>query len=929
MPLSMSSAGLTRLKGRLRKAVIARRNAGLLLRTGQVELSIATAANLIATPIEGGWRVTGDADDPQIHLEGTPRARDLTGPFIFQVDLAADGGRIVRPFLYVDLGDGFSDQTRIGMRWSEGGSLVAHIPDMGAVRGLRFDPSEGACVLTIRALRLRRPTTGEAAQSDDWRLGTDVACALNRTVDLSGLRIQDAHGLALGPEPGDLLFTDHDPQILLSLLPETREAASACRIVFQIEADRLTAPCLWIRYGAACDAPTSRIDLARHADGLFEAIVAFPAAITSLRWDPSSRVGRARLLGVWAEPLTLPSERPTDERPWSEAANAALRQAAALLNARLNQGLNSAAGLEQDYELWRERHATFTGPDHAAMRRLVRSFRYRPKFSFILPVYRTPPDLLEACLRSLLDQVYENLEVCVADDCSGDPRLSAILERFAREDDRVRFVSRSENGHISAASNSALALASGDYVVLVDHDDIIPDYSLLVVADTLQSRPEAKILYSDEDKLTIEGRHAQPHFKPDFDPFLLYGLNMVSHLGVYRRDLVESIDGFRIGYEGSQDYDLLLRCLPHCAPGEIVHINHVLYHWRMIPGSTAVSVDQKDYAVDAAKRALNDHFERLDLPFRSVDGFQPGVTALQIARPPRQGSLSIVIPTRDRLELLEACYRSLETELSDLVELIIVDNGSIEAETLAFLDTVSRRPSVRVIRSPGPFNFSTLCNLGVEAAQGELIGLLNNDTERLSPDWLARVRTFLDLPHVGVVGGRLLYPDNTIQAFGLHLGQGTHGVAVSAYHRLSFEDGGDYGKARLVQEFSATTAACLFVKKEVYLAVGGFDPELAVAYNDVDFCLKVRRLGLKIIGDPEIVFLHRESASRGYDLTETQRLRLDREAALMRQRWSHELDGDPFCNPNLSLGDGDTRLAAEPRQPWPWRRPAAKSSGPD
>lgn len=914
MPSTTIPSRWTQLRRQLETRFAQRRNADQLNRTGQVELSVGRLVNLATVFREGGLGVVGEAGDPQIYLEGAPRAPGLSGPCIFEVELTTDGGEIVRPFLYPDLGDGYSDDTRIGMAWSQAGNLVAYLSDVGAVRGLRFDPSEGPCALAIGVVRLRRPGADEQAWSDDWRQGTDIPGAFNRGVALRGLRAVDSRGLALGPTPGDLEFIDNDPQIDFALTPEMR-SAPACRIVFRVEAERLAAPSLIVQYGPPGAGSVSTIGLARQADGSLEAVVAFPDQMTGLRWDPSSRVGQARLLSVWAEPASL-----TDGSSNSGKAGTTLGEAAHFLNAQLNHALNGEVALEQDYELWRKRHAAMDGADYAGMRRLARSFVHRPKFSFIVPVYRTPPVLLEACLRSLLDQVYENLEVCIADDHSGDSRLLEIIEAFAREDQRVRWVRREQNGHISAASNSALALASGDYVVLVDHDDVIPDYSLLVVADALQARPDAKILYSDEDKLTIDGRAVQPHFKPGFDSLLLYGMNMVSHLGVYRRDLVEAVGGFRVGYEGSQDYDLVLRCLSHCARDEIVHIPHVLYHWRMIEGSTAVSVDQKDYAIEAAKRALDDHFKRCDLPFASIDGPQAGVTALEIVRAPRPASVSIVIPTRDRLELLEACFRSLEAELSDLVEIVIVDNGSVEAETLAFLEEISRRPSVVVVRSPGPFNFSILCNLGVDQARGEIICLLNNDTERLSPDWLMRARTFLDLPGVGVLGARLLYPDDTVQAFGLHLGEGPHRVAGSAYYRLPAGEGGPFCKALLAQEFSATTAACLFVRKETYLTVGGFDPELAVAYNDVDFCLKVRKHGLTIVGDPNIVFLHRESASRGYDQTEAQRRRLDSEALIMRQRWSAQLDADPYYNPNLSLEHGDFSLSARPRRPWPWRR---------
>jgi GT2 family glycosyltransferase len=497
----------------------------------------------------------------------------------------------------------------------------------------------------------------------------------------------------------------------------------------------------------------------------------------------------------------------------------------------------------------------------------------------------------------------------------------ALLRRFERSDPRIKVEFRKDNGHISEASNSALALAKGDYIVLVDHDDAIPAHCLAVIARAINDHPGAQVLYSDEDKLDTDGVRRDPYFKGAFNEYLMFGHNMVSHIGVYSRALVTSIGGFRKGYEGSQDYDLLLRCLDQCDASRIVHIPHVLYHWRMLPGSTAVSADQKSYAIDAAQRALNDHFDRRGLPYRSIDGVAPGLSGLAIR--PMQASplISVIIPTRDGLDLLSACIDSILLFRDEALEIIVVDNGSVQDETILYLEKMAMAGLIRVVQSPGAFNFSHLCNLGVEAATGEIICLLNNDTEVLAADWLQRARAHLSVPQVGVVGARLLYPDRTLQHFGLYLGLGAHRIAGSPHRGLPEASFGYFGKARLIQEFSAVTAACLFVRRSDYEAAGGFDEALAVAYNDVDFCLKIRDLGLKVICDPDITLIHKESKSRGADTDPRKAARLEDEAQLVRDRWGERLTDDPYYSPNLTVDDDDMSMAPRPRVTLPWRAP--------
>ncbi len=657
-----------------------------------------------------------------------------------------------------------------------------------------------------------------------------------------------------------------------------------------------------------------------------------PASIYQIRFDPDERPSLLGLPRMTVTPLAdtdeiervVRDDAPVDvdmDRLLELLRNTIARDEAKpqLPSHALALGfdLGRAINFSHDYRHWLARNGAPRAADYERMAEMAAAFRIHPRFSFIIPAYNTPPHLLRACLDSLLEQSYGEFEICVADDNSPDRTVLETLADYAARDSRVRYVARPFNGHISAASNSALALATGDFVVLVDHDDLLPDYALFVLAYYINRHPHADIFYSDEDKVTLEGYRVQPYFKGRFNQFLMYGHNMVSHLGVYRRALIEQVGGFRLGLEGSQDYDLTLRCLEAAGPDSIVHIPHILYHWRIMPGSTAMAADQKGYAVVAAQSAINGHFERTGLPFRSIEGFAPGCTGI---RPSRQfdTSVSIIIPTRNGYDLLEPCVASILERDAANTEIIIVDNGSDDPATLAYLEKLAERDEIRVVRDPGEFNFSRINNMAARAATGDILCFLNNDTEVISADWLNRARAFLSLGEIGMVGARLLFPDGTLQHFGIALGMGEHRVAGIPHLGLDGHLPGYLGKARLLQEVSAVTAACMFVRRTDFLAVGGFEEELRVAYNDVDLCLKIREMGLKILADPDITLVHKESRTRGSDKHGARAKRLDEEAAWMRRRWAERLDNDPYYSPNIDLGRIDFAYAADPRVPWPW-----------
>ncbi|WP_236676805.1 glycosyltransferase family 2 protein [Aquariibacter lacus] len=541
---------------------------------------------------------------------------------------------------------------------------------------------------------------------------------------------------------------------------------------------------------------------------------------------------------------------------------------------------------------------------------------WQPRFSIVTPTYNTPPELLQACIDSVRAQHYPHWELCLADDASPDPRVRALLQAAAAAEPRIRLVLRERNGHIVEASNSALARAGGDFVVLLDHDDTLAPQALQSVARALQARPQAQIVYSDEDKLDLQGQRCEPHFKPDFNPDLLYAQNYVSHLGVYRRSLVEAVGGFRPGFEGSQDHDLLLRCVARLQdPRDVLHVPEVLYHWRQVPGSTALRHDAKDYACEAGRRAVQAHHDALH-PGVQVSIVGPGLYRSLWPLPAELPRVSLIVPTRDGLDVLRTCIESLvERTAYPNYEILVVDNGSVEPDTLAYLAALPQRlgERVRVLHDPQPFNYAALNNAAVAQARGSLIGLINNDVEVIGPDWLDEMVRHALRPEIGCVGAKLYYPDDTVQHAGVILGIG--GVADHAHKNFPRAASGYFGRLRVAHNVSAVTAAVLLVRRAVYEQVGGLDAEhLAVAFNDVDFCLKVMQAGYRNLWTPQAELYHHESKTRGADTAPHKRARLEREARCMQDRWGPLLRRDPFYNPNLSLSRRDFSLALTAHQ---------------
>ncbi|ACB80003.1 glycosyl transferase family 2 [Methylorubrum populi BJ001] len=560
---------------------------------------------------------------------------------------------------------------------------------------------------------------------------------------------------------------------------------------------------------------------------------------------------------------------------------------------------------ETGYAAWIARFDRLTAAERARIRAEIAGWEAPPLISVLMPVHDPDPRVLEAAIRSVRGQLYPAWELCIADDASTDPRIPRLIARHAAEEPRIRTVRRPENGHIARATNEALGLAGGAYAAFLDHDDLLSENALFEVARAVRADPELALIYSDEDKVDRRGRRFEPHFKSGYDRELLWAQNYVNHLCVVRTDALRRLGGLRPGFEGSQDHDLLLRLTEGLDASRVRHIPKVLYHWRAAAGSGTFSDRALARAEEARLRALTEIAARKGARAeRGPEGFNRLVRPLP-APPPL---VSVVIPTRDRAELLGVVLDGLFARTDyPALEVIVVDNGSTEPATRDLFARYAGDPRLRVLPAPGPFNFSELSNRGAAAARGTILLFLNNDIEVLEPGWLTELVAIASDREIGAVGAKLLYPDGTIQHGGIVLGIG--GIAGHSHLGLPGSAPGYFARMVLSQEVSAVTGACLAMRAAVFSEVGGFDAaHLAVAFNDVDLCLKIRAAGYRIVWTPHARLVHHESKSRGAEDTPEKRARFEAESRVMRERWEPVLRADPYYNPNLSRAAAHYRL---------------------
>lgn len=552
---------------------------------------------------------------------------------------------------------------------------------------------------------------------------------------------------------------------------------------------------------------------------------------------------------------------------------------------------------QASYPNWLARNEVL---DIEAMTQEIATFHYQPKISIAMPVYNVEEKWLRLCIDSILNQVYTNWELCMADDASTDPNVKKILTEYQQLDERIRVVFREQNGHISEATNSALAIATGEFVALLDNDDELAINAFYEVVKVLNENPELDLIYSDEDKIDMDGNRSDPAFKPDWSPDLLLGTNYISHLGVYRRSILEEIGGFRKGYEGSQDYDLVLRFTEKTTKERIKHIPKVLYYWRMLPTSTAVDQGSKGYAFEAGLRAVQDALVRREINGHATHGAANGLYDVYYDIESEK-LVSIIIPTKNGYKDVQRCVSSIiEKTTYQNYEIIMADNGSTDPKMHElYAEFEKQLPGRFFVESIDiPFNFSTINNCAAKKAHGEYLLFLNNDTEVITENWLTLMVSFAQQERIGCVGAKLLYPNNTVQHAGVILGLG--GVAGHGHYGYPHGDLGYFGRLAINVNYSAVTAACLLMKKADFDAVGGFEEAFTVAFNDVDLCLKVQALGRDNVWLHEAELYHFESQTRGYDDKGKKKKRFEQEKVMMEEKWGPLIENDPFYNPNLT-----------------------------
>ena len=525
-----------------------------------------------------------------------------------------------------------------------------------------------------------------------------------------------------------------------------------------------------------------------------------------------------------------------------------------------------------------------------------KKLKYNPLFSVVIPTYNVSRKLLTECINSVLDQSYENFEICISDDSS---TLSETIETLKgyESNPKIKINYRTKNGHISENTNSAIKLATGDFIALLDNDDILSKDALYYMALKLNEDKDLDLIYSDEDKLNFEGVRMEPDFKPDYSKDLLLSTNYFCHLVVFRKDILNKTGLFRTEYNGAQDYDLFLRIAS--VTNKIGHINKILYHWRMIEGSTSSGISNKNYALDAGKKALLDYFKKNNIKALVRENLETNRYDIEYILD-KEPKISIIIPTKDKSDVLDTCLKSIYEKTNyKNYEIIVIDNNSEEDSTFELLKKYeNEHKNFKSYRYECPFNYSYLNNEGVKKATGEYIVLLNNDTEVITPDWLKLMVGYASQKHVGCVGAKLLYPNRTIQHAGVIIGLG--GIGTHAYVTVKEDEVGYFARLKSVYDWSCVTAACLMISKEKFELVNGLEEKLTVAYNDVDFNLKMLEEGLYNVVLPQVKLFHYESLSRGYDNSGEKFKRFKRETDYMCDKWKEKILFDRFYNDNFT-----------------------------
>jgi O-antigen biosynthesis protein len=709
-----------------------------------------------------------------------------------------------------------------------------------------------------------------------------------------------------------------DPQFRL-VPPDGRLAPGPheIRIISSSESPLPLSPRLYFDVGSGfheAEAVQLPSFLAEHSQ-----IILLPAGVKAVRLDPVAQAGAFVLDQVLLRRIGTIEGVETIRKLAGRK-----RALSSLLRGRVGETLaaDAAARLAPggiDYATWLARHEPPRARQEARIRSHLAALPRLPRLSIVTPAYNSNPDWLRQAIASVRGQAYPDWELCIVDDASPNADVWTVLQAAASEDPRIKVQRLDQNGGISVATNAAIALATGEWVAFMDHDDTIRHDALALFADAIVRNPGARILYTDEDKIDEAGRRSDPYMKGGWNRELFYGQNYLNHFTCIRRDILDAAGPLRPDFDGSQDYDLLLRCIERVDDDAILHLPFVCYHWRFASERVNFSMTQGERAFDAGVRALNEHFARTGQP-ATAERARPDLPYARAKwRLEQKPKISLIIPTRDRRAILETAITSIreKTTYPDY-EILVVDNDSRDKATLDYLRDLERRGDARIIQAPGEFNFSRINNIAADQAAGDILGFVNNDIEVRNAEWLDEMASHFARADVGAVGAKLLYPDGRIQHAGVVTGIG--GVAGHLYKLFPGDAPGPFSLLQLPRETTCATAACLLVRASIFREVGMFDARnLAVAFNDIDLCLRIRKAGHRIIWTPFAELTHFESVSRGADTDPEKQLRFQGEVHAMWRLWEKGiLESDPCYSPNLTLVEENGALATPPRVRRPW-----------
>lgn len=912
-----------------------------------------------------------DTDDPKIYIENEGGAAARLDIAFHAVSLTQQAASFMAKELlaketswyarvYIDRGEGFSEADALHISYDEDGNLAADIPLVG-VKQVRIDPTEGCGYLKIDGLYTDQgalPDGGSVISGTriahhehvftepdpsvrivNWRKGSRMLIVrfrfspLSKTAaeafiakrkedesEISRLTNISVHRLQLLKERSDMLnyaanlrsIRAYRKMCAMRKKPDPFEKARPVLpndpngICYNIDKISYHRDVLLLR-GWCCDKDYG-IDMIRIVDSLGNEI---PIRVLRVkRPDVAAHFG-LQAGGGYGFTITVKYSDLVNLPAFLEIGDVRgfcreqLKYEPDLSKRPKETG--AEASLATDYNDWAmDRRVS----DEELKRQRETKFSYEPLISVVVPLYKTPEHYLRELVASFTAQSYPKWELVFSDGSGPDSPLTGLLEELKKEEPRIRTVYTGKQLQISENTNQAIAAAKGDFIAFCDHDDLVTSDALFENVKVINEHPETEMIYSDEDKVNDEGFYSEPNFKPDFNYDLLNVNNYICHLTVVKRALLDKVGMLDPKFDGAQDFDFVLRCSE--ATKNIRHIPKVLYHWRVSGNSTAENPESKRYAFDAGRRAVEAHYRRTGIHAKVIDGSSLGIYR-SIYRIEGEPLISIIIPNKDHTDDLDKCVRAIETKSSYRnFEFIIVENNSTDPKTFEYYEKLKKEfpDDIHMVTYKGSFNYSAINNLGVKSAKGDYLLFLNNDTEIINKTCLTEMLGFCQKPDVGAVGARLYYDDDTVQHAGVLIGLG--GIAGHPFSRFPRNATGYMNRMVVAQDLSAVTAACMMVKKSVFEKVGGFYEGLAVAFNDVDFCMKVTRAGYRVVYNPFAELYHYESKSRGQEDTPEKKKRFEHEVAMFAERWPDILkNGDPYYNPNLTLRRGGYELKDE------------------